>query len=454
MIPPASGRRLLVISYHFPPDGAVGGLRWAGLTRNLAELGWSSWVVTASQGSTPDVPGVTVVRCPRRTTLNDRYVAMRTRGAPGGRRTSYAATDPTAKLDSGEAVTRPTALQSLRSVVSSAGLMLTLPDVGRGWVLRAASAARRLIHMVKPEVVVTSGPPHSAHVAGRLACMGNGLPRFVDLRDPIITLVYPPLGPIHGPVRRNLERISFGSATAAICVTPESTAELRVRHPRLRVEHVPNGVDLSTLPPAGAAPPFGGLSLVHVGTLYHRRDPRIALRAMHRFLERTPAARSELKLRLVGNVEPRFLDSVTATCRELGLTANVETPGVMSRNDALEIMRRSQVTLIFAQAQIVQIPAKLYEATAIARDVIVITEPDSASGREAVRVGASVAAPDDVDGLSQLLERAWRGERLNDRPTSSAAAIDYRAIAGRYAELLERATPDSAAQHSRGSPSR
>src|SRR2546427_696001 len=37
---PSDGRRVLVITYHFPPDGSVGGLRWAGITKYLARLGW------------------------------------------------------------------------------------------------------------------------------------------------------------------------------------------------------------------------------------------------------------------------------------------------------------------------------------------------------------------------------------------------------------------------------
>jgi hypothetical protein len=41
-------RRLLVITYHFPPDGSVGGQRWAGLSKYLARLGWEVHVITAA----------------------------------------------------------------------------------------------------------------------------------------------------------------------------------------------------------------------------------------------------------------------------------------------------------------------------------------------------------------------------------------------------------------------
>ena len=38
-------RRLLLVSYHFPPDPAVGGLRWQQLTKYFVERGWTVDVI-------------------------------------------------------------------------------------------------------------------------------------------------------------------------------------------------------------------------------------------------------------------------------------------------------------------------------------------------------------------------------------------------------------------------
>src|ERR1700716_4240012 len=69
-------RRLLVITYHFPPDGAIGGQRWAGLSKYLARLGWEVHVVTASPlGQEEENPGVNRHVRHRRRTMNDFYKA-------------------------------------------------------------------------------------------------------------------------------------------------------------------------------------------------------------------------------------------------------------------------------------------------------------------------------------------------------------------------------------------
>src|SRR5712692_3457725 len=78
-------RRLVVMSYHHPPDGAIGGMRWAALTKYLGPLGWKSWIVTAAPpAADADDNGATVSSCPRRRTLNDLYRALRLRGWPSG----------------------------------------------------------------------------------------------------------------------------------------------------------------------------------------------------------------------------------------------------------------------------------------------------------------------------------------------------------------------------------
>src|SRR3989441_12579446 len=153
-IPEAAGRRLLVITYHFPPDGSVGGLRWAGITKYLARLGWEVVVVTAVPPSGSDAAGgVQGGSCPRFRTLPDAY--------PGLRRLAQR---PRASFPDAPSVARPSEPAGLLRRLRRGGEALpTLPDQSRGWGLRAAPRARSVCPPVPPPGVVGRGPPHSAH---------------------------------------------------------------------------------------------------------------------------------------------------------------------------------------------------------------------------------------------------------------------------------------------------
>src|SRR6267143_316057 len=124
MTPP----RLLVITYHFPPDGAVGGLRWAGITKYLARLGWQVSVVTAAAPPTGNSATLDahVERCPRLRTLIDYCRELRSlyqrsrRSVPTSSRVGPAG--------------RPGLLRRVRGEVVE---FLAFPADGRGWVFRA-----------------------------------------------------------------------------------------------------------------------------------------------------------------------------------------------------------------------------------------------------------------------------------------------------------------------------
>src|SRR2546426_307256 len=70
--PPSDARRLLIITYASPPDGTVGGLRWAGITKYLTRLGWTVSVLTAAPGVRNDTAvSAHVESCPRLWTFID-----------------------------------------------------------------------------------------------------------------------------------------------------------------------------------------------------------------------------------------------------------------------------------------------------------------------------------------------------------------------------------------------
>src|SRR2546425_2402890 len=230
----AAVRRLLIITYHFPPDGAIGGQRCAGLSKYLARLGWEVHVVTASPPSPGEAPSdVHRHFCHPRRTFNDSY-----RSAIGRLRSAARASngrDTAANLSLSPSFSWLRPFSALRRVLSSA---MYFPDYGRGWVTRAASAARALLEEREFDVVVTSGPPHSAHFAGLFAIRGRPEPLWIDMRDPWSAS---PAG--HVPqdqlfraerfLLSRLEKLLFRRASKVIANTLEFATSLSAAEPTL-----------------------------------------------------------------------------------------------------------------------------------------------------------------------------------------------------------------------------
>jgi hypothetical protein len=223
-----------------------------------------------------------------------------------------------------------------------------------------------------------------------------------------------------------LERLVFRRTRHVVSNTAELARRLLARFPHMSVTHVPNGIDRERLP-AVPATKFEGLSIAYAGSLYLARDLTSVLRAMHAFLLRYPDARSALKLRVAGSMDEvhgrTFWREVTA----MDLSDAVDVLGSVSGADAMALVRRSHLSLVLAQHQPSQIPAKLYESVGMGVPTLVITESTSASAQEARRIGAITRDSADVDGIADTIEQLWL-KRLPGVPSGAAIGYDHIAL--------------------------
>ena len=430
-------RRLLIITYHFPPDGAIGGQRWGGLTKYLARLGWEVHVVTASPPPLGETPSdVHRHFCHPRRTFNDLY-----RSAIGRLRSAAGASngrDTSANLGQRVSVSWLRPFSALRQVLASS---MYFPDYGRGWVSRAATGARALLEDREFDIVITSGPPHSAHFAGLFAIRGRPEPLWIDMRDPWATS---PAGTMPQDqlfraerfVLSRLEKLLFRRAGKVIANTLEFATSLSAAEPTLDVVHFPNGIDLEQLP-ARDPSNVQRCSIACLGTLYVGRNLSSVLGAMRAVLTERPEEGAALRLNIAGPIEPAQREQLLEEIATSGLGALVHIHGVIPRTRALDLLSRSHLALVLAQDQPMQVPAKLYECVGIGAATVVISEETSAAAREARRIGAVVLADGDVDGLRSILNEMLDG-RLPTK-IELAAPISYQELGVQMDRLLREA---------------
>jgi glycosyltransferase involved in cell wall biosynthesis len=322
---------------------------------------------------------------------------------------------------------------------------LNFPDESRGWMFRAALRARSVIRRFQPQVVVSSGPPHAAHLVARMATIGSALPWFIDMRDPWAgplpkawqsyrwgTWMFRAFAPL-------LERLAFRAAQGVITTTSAFAEALAVKYPALPVVCIPNGVDAECLPPP-ARDRYPGLGIAYAGTLYAGRDLGPLVNALRIFLERHPAAaQGGSKLRIAGEAGAAHARSFYETIAAARMEQYVEVLGKLPRAQALDVVSRSRLAVVLAQEQELQVPAKLYESVAMGIPTLVVAPADSAAGVEGGRVGAVVRDPADVEGIACLLEQLWRDD--SRRRSACPVPITYETIAPLVDQLLETRSP-------------
>jgi glycosyltransferase involved in cell wall biosynthesis len=430
--PAASPHRLLLISWHFPPDQAVGALRWQKLARYAAERGWGLDVITLADA---DFEARDLNR------LHDLPQGVRTYGVALPRLRVESLGDALWRASrrfgwllsrAGNGAVPPVAAQGRRASLGRAEIRWW-PREGRdiarayfAWLgyVRAGRwarlAVRRALEIIEPGVhraVISCGPPEMAYEAGRLVAQATTLPFIMDLRDPWSHLQRLPEA-IASPVwlwfAARSERRAVAQAALIIANTEPLRNALRRAYPEAanRTIAVPNGYDEDSIPPQRHGCRF---TIGYAGSIYLDRDPRALFRAVARVVTELGLKPGDCAIELMGSVATFNGVELETIAAEEGVEAYLRVRPAGTRAEALRFLSRAALLVILPQDSDMAIPAKLFDYMLFDAWVLALAERGSATEVLLRGSGADVVAPSAVDAIAQVLRRRYgeyaRGER-------------------------------------------
>lgn len=428
-------KRLLLISYYFPPSGGPGVQRVLKMARYLPACGWEPVVLTVrpEDASYPDPDPAMLDEVPssvrvERTRAWDPY-ALYARLLGKKKKETVGV----GFIHAGEAGWKERLAKWVRA-------NLFLPDARVGWVPFALRRARRLMDEAPFDLVLTSGPPPSTHLVGRALARRYGVPWVADFRDPWTDISYYAELPLSGRARRfdaALERSVLDRADAVVTVSPSLKALLGGKT-ETPVTVVYNGFDEADFD--GAAPaPAAGFVVAHTGNLTAQQNPEALWRALARL--RAAGAIPALRLRFVGHVDPTVLAGAAAH----GVDDLVERVPYVPHADAVGHMRGATMLLLAINrvpGAALIVTGKLFEYLAAGRPVLGVGPVPGDAAALLDETGAGVMFDwEDADGVAAYVQAcyaAWEaGTPVGGANPDRAAAYSRRAAAAQLAALLD-----------------
>lgn len=458
-------RRVLLISYHFPPDLSAGALRWQKLAHHLHRHGWEMDVVSRRADEVPHrddslveaLPaGTCIYGIPSRVHPLDRFEGAvrallsrlrprRTRpsSAGGGGRGGGGGAGRPRTLRHDEIGFAPWRLRDLRRA-HNAWLAIARD---RLWGRDAARLACRLARVVPYELVISCGPPHGAHLAGVAASRVARAPLVCDLRDPWALPRRQPedsASPLWFHLARRLEARVVGEA--ALVVTNTET----VRDAMARVHGsgttpivtITNGHDDEPVPAAAR----GRFVVTYAGGIYLDRDPRPLMRACRRAIDRLGVGPDAFGLEFIGNVADYEGTPTTELARREGLEAYVTLRSTVPRRVLMEHLARASVLVSLPQDTPYAIPSKIFEYMSFPSWLLVFSDPGSATWSLLEGSPAGLVRRDEIDATADLLEGWFRAHAAGTPPERLSDIPEYRRDfqARRLLEHLDTLAPGAA----------
>jgi len=418
--------RALFISFFYPPFNSIGGLRVSKMTRYLRDLGWDVRVVTAAEDDLPadlglEIPVGNVIRVDY---LDVNALPKRILGRGRVRSRGF-------ETDKGSAVLG-TLGRAYRDVVN-------FPDGQIGWFRPALTAARALVEEWRPDVLVSSALPATAHLVANRLAKQYAIPWVAEYRDP---WCMPGRRRRSWPLsllERKLEDRVLRGASAIVTVSDAWAQMYRGRFRGVPVYTVPNGFDSSDL--EQAKPPEGPpLRILYSGRVYERQNPMLLLRAVRALVDGAPLVARTIRLEFVG----RYLGSVRRAVSSLGLDSVVVVSEPLSHRAALAAQQAAHVLVLLLgmDDDVGWRPAKLYEYLGARRPILVIGGTAQHEAWVVLRECRAGVAVDTVENAAAQLQ-AWALELQRDGTIRSSvdevcrARYERRSLAGELSDALK-----------------
>jgi glycosyltransferase involved in cell wall biosynthesis len=334
--------RILLISYWFPPDGAVGAFRVGKLATYLHRAGHELRVLAGPESRAEPLKGTIQV--------------VRTAGAPSN--------VPQSASKSARLRDRGPIGRALRNHYHA---LVQIPDARKAWRRSALQAAETLLQAWRPDLILVSAPPRTGLLVARTLSRRGHVPFVAELRDPWAADPYSVVPFWRAWLDIWLERQVLRDAAGLVAVSPV-VAERLARCHRRPVVTVMNGYSPEDLPPPGNRDGGEKLRIVHAGGLYEgRRDPSPLFEALARCGE----ARTRIEVLFLG---PSAEEVLPLAARH-GVEACVRVGAPVSHDKALVITAAADVLLLLQRnhpGDAGNIPAKFFEYLGVRRPILML----------------------------------------------------------------------------------
>lgn len=364
-------KRLLIISYYWPPTGGSGVQRWVKFSKYLPEHGWQPVIYTPEnperlaydESLLADIPECTEVI--RRRIVEPYGLYRKLFGRSGG--------EVNPLNSSGKS------LKSKLSRVVRGNLFI--PDPRVSWVRGSVRFLKKYLREHPVDAVVTTGPPQSMHLIGRGLKRSLGLPWIADFRDPWTRMFYYKhlcLSKFADRKHHRLEQGVLDEADLVLAVSPPVRDDFQAQT-GTPVHLITNGYDEDDFPVREpGSRKDGKFRIVHTGLFAADGNPLKLWDALARRCREDEDFAQRLEIRLAGKTDAPVLEAI----RERGLGAQLVDLGYLPHSRVVQEQQEADLLILplrhepeYAKV----LPGKIFEYIASGRPVLGIGQEDGAA---------------------------------------------------------------------------
>jgi glycosyltransferase involved in cell wall biosynthesis len=356
-------KKLLIITYYWPPAGGPGVQRWLKFVKYLPDFNIQPIVYI------PENPTYPIIDKGLENEVSDKVIILKNKIFEPYGLASFLGKNKTKKISSG-IIPNQKKQSFLEKTLLWVRGNIFIPDARFLWIKPSVKHLKKYIQENNIDTIVTSGPPHSLHLIGLHLKKELNIKWLADFRDPWTTIGYHKalkLSSYAEKKHKALEAKVLNSADTIIVTSKTTKTEFQAITPR-PIEVITNGYDIEHVE---KKPLDNKFTLAHIGSFLSERNPRILWQVLQELITENETFKNDFQLKLIGAISQEVLDTIS----EFKLTDYVLNLGYVSHQEALKHQRKSQVLLLIeinSDETKSIIPGKLFEYMISERPIIAI----------------------------------------------------------------------------------
>ncbi len=349
-------KKVLIVSYYWPPAGGVGVIRNLKFVKYLRQFGWEPVVFAPENADYPqldlnnvkDIPeGVEVLKGK----ILEPFSLFR-------KFTGRKETDKTNPV-----YVRENSGGVLDKLSIWARGNFFIPDARFLWIRPSVKFLSQYLKDNPVDAILTDGPPHTNTVIGQRLSEKFNIPWLADFQDPWTQVDYYKMmyiGYLADRKHRRLEQQTFKTANKITIASPTWAKDLESIGAK-DVDVIYYGYDEDDFSEIGAIRKNDDEFVIsHAGILGLDRDPDTLLNILSKICNEKPEFKKKLRIKLAGAVDFAIKQKIES----YGLKDNFVDLGFISRLDSIRLMLTSDILLLLvnkADNAKGRLPGKIYE---------------------------------------------------------------------------------------------
>ena len=425
-------KKVLVITYYWPPTGGSGVQRWVKFAKYLRQFGWEPVIYTPENPERLATDETLLADLPADITVLRRHISE-----------PYALYRKFFGSSAKGAGVNPLNQQKKTFKQRLAILLrgnLFVPDPRAGWVGPSVRFLKKYLKGNPVDAVVTTGPPQSMHLIGLGLKKRTGVRWIADFRDPWTEMHYfkhMGLLPWTAARHRRMEQEVLERADAVVAVSAPVRDDFQKRT-KVPVYLVTNGFDTDDFAAEPPVLPADLFTLVHTGLFASDGNPLNLWDVLARKCAEDSNFKAQLRICLAGKTDAEIFDALAVR----GLSGNVVDMGYLPHQETVRLQRSANVLLLplrqepeYAKA----LPGKIFEYLAARRPVLGIGQENGAAAGVLKDAGAGVMYDwDRTEPVRNYIESRWERHLLgtDGAPEGDISAYSRLALTEKMAGIL------------------